>query len=257
MWTPSSTPAPNRRSPRRRAAAALAGLALIASGCSDPKPADAQMAVFDARAYAESAAQAAHQLESLSNQALILANQAHALAASPYSHLAQTSQTLTAIAQLAQSVTGVASNVTRLESQFQTLYPTAAQGMSPSSLLQQAQSRALTAHNTAQDLAVIAAQLEQLSQGRAGRVSGAVSAAQGAQGPTAAAQASAQLLAAMSEDMGSLRAVTLAQARLMAADAADRAAGKTANAELHRQLWDHEAAAPADPTFNPLPHAQN
>jgi P-type conjugative transfer protein TrbJ len=224
---------------------------MAAAACSDPKPAGAQMAVFDARAYAESALQAAHQLESLSNQALMLANQAHALAASPYSHLAQTSQTLSAIAQLAQSVTGVASNVTRLESQFQTLYPTAVQGTAPASLLQQAQSRALTAHNTAQDLAAIAAQLEQLSQGRAGRVSGAVSAAQGAQGPTAAVQASAQLLAAMSEDMGSLRAVTLAQARLMAADAADRAAGKTANAELHRQLWDHAAAAPADPTFNP------
>ena len=215
------------------------------------------MAVFDAKAYAESALQAARQLETLSNQATMLANQAHTLAASPYSNLAQTSQTLTAITLLAQSVTGIASNVTRLESQFQTLYPTAVQGTAPASLLQQAQSRALTAHNTAQDLAGIAAQLEQLSQGRAARASGAVSAAQAAPGPTAAVQASAQLLAAMSEDLGSLRVVTLAQARLMAAQAADRAADQTANAELHRQLWSHDPGAPGNPSFNPLPHAQN
>jgi P-type conjugative transfer protein TrbJ len=207
--------------------------------------------VFDARAYTESAIQTAHQLQSLSNQAVMLSNQARALAASPYSNLAQTNQTLTAIGQLAQSVTGVAANVSRLQSQFQTLYPTAVQGATPASLLQQAQSRALTTHNTAQDLASIAAQLEQLSQGRAARVSGAVSAAQTAQGPTSAVQASAQLLAAMSEDMGSLRAVTLAQARLAAAQAADRAAEQTAAAELHRQLWDHASSTPPNPNFDP------
>ncbi|MBS0333198.1 MAG: conjugal transfer protein TrbJ [Proteobacteria bacterium] len=213
--------------------------------------------MFDARAYAESALQAAHQLESLSNQAVMLANQAHALAASPYSNLAQTTQTLTAIGQLAQSATGIAANVTRLQSQFQTLYPAAVQGATAASLLQQAQGRTLATRNTAQDLAATAAQLEQLSQGRAGRVSGAVSAAQSAQGPTAAAQASAQLLAALSEDLGSLRAVTLAQARLAAAEAADRSAEQTASAELHRQLWAHDAATPPNPNFNPYSHAKN
>jgi P-type conjugative transfer protein TrbJ len=115
----------------------------------------------------------------------------------------------------------------------------------------------VTAHDTAEDLARTAAELEQLSQGRASRVSGALSAAQSAQGPTAAIQASAQLLAAMSEDMGSLRAVALAQARLMAEEAADRSASQTANAELHRRLWAHDAGTPTAPNFNPYSHAKD
>jgi P-type conjugative transfer protein TrbJ len=221
------------------------------AACSDPKPAKAQRIVFDPKNYAESALHTAHQLESLSNQAKMLANQARTLAASPYSHLAQTNQTLTDIAELARTVRGVASNASQLESQFQSLYPTAVQGADPRNLLQQAQSRSVTAHDTAEDLARTAAELEQLSQGRASRVSGALSAAQSAQGTTAAIQASAQLLAAMSEDMGSLRAVALAQARLMAEEAADRSASQTANAELHRRLWAHDAGTPANPNFNP------
>jgi P-type conjugative transfer protein TrbJ len=230
---------------------------MATAGCSEPKPARAQQIVFDPRNYAESALHTAHELESLSNEAEMLANQARALAASPYSHLAQTNQTLADIAELAQTVRGVAANAGQLEAQFQSLYPTAVQGADPRNLLQQAQSRAATAHDTAEDLARTAAQLDALSQERAARVTGALSASQSAQGQTAAIQASAQLLAAMSEDMGSLRAVALAQARLMAEEAASRAADRTANAELHRRLWAHEAATPANPDFNPLPHAQN
>jgi P-type conjugative transfer protein TrbJ len=224
---------------------------MATTACSDPKPAKAQRIVFDPKNYAESALHTAHELESLSNEAKMLANQARSLAASPYSHLTQTNQTLADIAELARSVRGVASNAGQLETQFQNLYPTAVRGADPRNLLQQAQSRAVTAHDTAEDLARTAAQLEQLSQGRAARVNGALSASQSAQGPTAAVQASAQLLATMSEDMGSLRAVALAQARLMAEEAADRSADQTANAELHRRLWAHDAQMPANPNFNP------
>jgi P-type conjugative transfer protein TrbJ len=227
------------------------------SACSKPEPAKAQRIVFDPKNYAESALHTAHQLESLSNEAKMLANQARSLAASPYSHLAQTNQTLNDIAQLAQTVRGVASNVTQLESQFTSLYPTAVQGADPRNLLQQAQSRATMANKTAEDLARTAAELERLSQSRAGRVSGAVAASQTAQGPTAALQAQAQLLGAMSEDMGSLRTVALAQARLMAEEAADRSADRAASAEQHRRLWDHDAGTPTAPNFNPYSHARN
>ena len=250
MSTPSSTRWPASRWPRNRAAA-LAALLIAASACSDPKPASAQRIVFDPQNYAESALHTAHQLESLSNEAKMLANQARGLAASPYSHLAQTNQTLRDIADLAQTVRGVASNVTQLESQFQSLYPTAVQGADPRNLLQQARNRATTAHDTAQDLARTAAELERLSQGRGARVSGALSAAQDAQGPTAAIQASAQLLGALSEDMSSLQGVALAQARLMAEEAASRAADRAANDETHRRLWAHEAGTPPNPNFNP------
>jgi P-type conjugative transfer protein TrbJ len=254
MWMPCSTPSRRRWSPPSRGA--VAALALVLAGCSDPGASKAQQVVFDPKNYAESALHTAHQLESLSNQARSLANQARELAASPYSHLAQTSQTLNDIGQLAQSVRGIATNVTQLESQFQSLYPTAVQGADPRQLLSQAQARTANARETAQDLARTAAQLEQLSQGRAARVSGALAASQNAQGPTAALQSSAQLLGVMSEDMGSLRAVTLAQSRLMAEEAAQRAADRTAGVEAHRRLWDHADAPIPPPSFNPLPHEQ-
>jgi len=229
----------------------VAPLVLTLAACSQPQPAQAQQIVFDPKNYAESALHTAHELESLSHEATMLANQAHALAASPYSHLAQTNQTLRDIGELAQAVRGVAADATRLETQFQSLYPTAVKGADPRSLLQQAQSRATTARDTAQDLARTAADLERLSQGRDGRVAGALAAAQGAQGPTSAVQASAQLLAAMSEDMGSLRSVALAQARLMAEEAASRAADRAASAEFHRRLWAHEPMTIPNPTFDP------
>lgn len=240
-----------RRSLRNRLLAALAPAILVLSACSDPKPAQAQMVVFDPRNLAESALHTAHELESLTHQAQALTNQARALAASPYSHLAQTNQTLRDIAELAQTVRGVAANASQLETQFQSLYPAAVTGADPRRLLQQAQGRAATAHETAHDLARTAAELERLSQGRDTRIAGALNAAQGAQGPTGAIQASAQLLAAMSEDMGSLRSVALAQSRLMAEEAASRAADRTAAEELHRRLWAHEVADPPNPNFDP------
>ena len=55
----------------------------------------------------------------------------------------------------------------------------------------------------------------------------------------------------MSEDLGSLRSVTLAQSRLMAEEAASRAADRTAASELHRRLWAHEATPPPNPSFDP------
>lgn len=257
MSTQFSTHSPSRRWRLNRAATRLAALMVVLAGCSDPRPAQAQRIVFDPKNYAEAALHTANELKSLSHEATMLLNQARSLAASPYSHLAQTNETLKDIGELAQAVRGVAADATRLETQFQDLYPTAVKGADPRNLLKQAQGRATTARETAQDLARTAADLERLSQGRSGRVAGALGAAQGAQGPTSAIQASAQLLAAMSEDMGSLRSVALAQSRLMAEEAASRAADRAAAAEQHRRLWAHEGAPPPNPTFDPLPHARN
>jgi P-type conjugative transfer protein TrbJ len=248
-----STNSRPRSQPNRRALAFAAALLAAASAAT---PAPAQLAVYDAQNYFESAVHTAHQLESLSNEARMLANQARELAASPYSHLAQTSQTLQDIAALAGSVRGIASNLTQLESQFESLYPTAVQGLDPANLLRQAQSRAAAARQTAEDLARTAAELDRLSQGRAQRATGALTASQGAQGATAAIQSSTQLLAVVSEDLSSLRAVTLAEARLMSEEAARREAERAAGAEAHRRLWANEGSAPPPPSFDPFPRAQ-
>lgn len=256
MLTWRSTPWPTLRRPPNRAAAAILLAASLGRGAW-PAPACAQQLVFDPRNYAESALHTAHELQSLTNEAQMLANQARALAASPYSHLAAMNRTLGDIAALAQAVRGIAVREAALEGQFQSLYPTAVAGLDPRSLAQQAQSRTTAASQTAQDLARTAAALEQLNEGHAGRIGGALAAAQGAKGPTAAMQASAQLLGALSEDLGALRETALAQSRLFAETAASRAADAAAGAEIHRRQWAHEAAPPPDPGFDPFPNARN
>lgn len=251
MWTPSSTASPRRRLRRSRGPAAAVLLLLTTTACSDPKPAQAQMVVFDPKNHVENALQAARQLESLSNEARMLANQARQLAASPYSHLPETSQTLRDIGELARSVRGVASNVTQLEGQFEQLYSTDVRGLDPRQALQQAQARNQQARDTAEDLARAAAELERLSQGRAGRLQGALAASEHATGQTAAIQSSTQVLAVLSEDLGSMRTILLSQARLLAAESARSAADRAASAEAHRRLWTNEGATPANPNFDP------
>lgn len=249
MWTPSSTVSPMRRSPRNRGAAAA--VLLLAAACSEPEPARAQMVVHDPKNHVENALQAARQLESLSNEARILANQARQLAASPYSHLSETSAALADIGALAESVQGVAADVERLERDFGALYPAAVQGLDPAEAARQARARNAQARETARDLARTAAELERLSQGRAGRLAGALGASEHAAGQTAAIQSSTQVLGVLAEDLGSLRAVLLAEARLLAGESARRAAERAAGAEAHRRLWAREADLPPNPDFDP------
>jgi len=246
-----STPSKPRSRPNR----ALV-LALILAASAGP-PAGAQMTVFDPTNHIENALQAARQLQSITNEVQMLINQARELAASPYSHLIQASQTLTDIADLARSVKGVAASVAELEDQFEDLYPTAVAGLDPRTALQQALGRTDAARETAQDLARTAAELERLSQGRDQRLKGALSASQSASGQTAALQSSTQVLAVLSEDLGSMRTILLAQSRLMAQDSARRAAERAAAAETRRQYWGHAPSPPPAPVFNPYPDARN
>lgn len=213
--------------------------------------------VFDPKNHIENALQAARQLESLANEARSLANQARQLAASPYSHLTETTQTLREIGELARSVKGVAADVQGVQRDFEQIYPTAVQGLDPRQALQQSQARNLKARETAQDLARAAAELERLAQGRTDRVRGAVAASETASGQTAAIQSSTQVLAVLSEDLGSMRTILLAQSRLLASESARRAAERAAGAEARRQFWGREATAPAAPDFDPYARARN
>jgi P-type conjugative transfer protein TrbJ len=255
MLTRSSTPS-IRRSPRNRYLAALAPLVLVLSACSDPKPAQAQQIVFDPKNHLENALQTAHQLESLSNEARMLANQARELAASPYSHLTETSSALRDIGELARSVRGVASDVQKLEADFERIYPAAVDGLDPRHAAEQARARNLQARDTAQDLARTAAELERLSRGRTERLEGAINASQRAEGQTAAIQSSTQVLAVLSEDLGSMRTLLMAQSRLLAAESARRAADRAASVEARKQFWGHESRTVPNPDFDPFPHAR-
>lgn len=220
-------------------------------------PAQAQLSVHDPANYIQNALQAARQLQSVTNEVSMLANQARELAASPYSHLLGSSQALADMAELARSLRGVAADVTQLERQFDALYPAAAHGLDPRSALAQARGRTATARETALDLARTAAELERLSGGRRGRLEGALSASEAAAGQTAAIQSSTQVLAVLAEDLGAMRTLLLAQSRLMAEDAARRAAERTAAVETRRQFYDHAPQRPPPPAFDPFPHARN
>lgn len=244
----SSTPSTPR--PRRRALA----LALIALAAASP--AHAQVTVFDPANHVESALQTANQLKSLTNEAQMLINQARELAASPYSHLIETSQTLQDMADLARSVRGIAADIGALEGQFEDLYPTLIEGVDPKDALAQSTARTAMARASALDLAATAAELERLSQGRTGRLQGALSASQAASGQTAAIQSNTQLLGVLAEDLGAMRTVLLAQSRLMAQDAAQRAADRAAGEEARRQYYGHSAGQIAAPVFDPFPNAR-
>lgn len=250
MWMPSSTPPNPPRSRRNRLLGALAPLLFLAA-CSDPKPAQAQMVVFDPKNHLENALQAARQLESLANEARTLTNQAHELAASPYSHLGETTQTLRDIGELARSVNGVASDLQGLQQDFERLYPTAVEGLDPRKALEQGRARNTQARDTALDLARTAAELERLSRGRTGRLEGALNASRGAEGQTAAIQSSTQVLAVLAEDLGSMRTLLMAQSRLLAAESARRAAERAASAEARRQFWGRESRTIPNPDFDP------
>jgi P-type conjugative transfer protein TrbJ len=251
MWMRSSRRWPNRCASPRNSWLGLIAPLLLLSACGEPKPARAQIVVYDPQNYVENALAAARQLESLSHQAVMLANQARELAASPYSHLAETSQALGDIAELAQSVRGVAADVDQLQGQFEDLYPTAVEGLDPRTALARRQGRLKIAHDTAEDLARTAADLERLSRGRGARLAGAVSASQAASGQTAAIQSSTQVLGVLSEDLASMRTILLAQSRLMAEEAARRAAERAASAEARRRFWDHEPGRVPPPDFDP------
>jgi P-type conjugative transfer protein TrbJ len=231
-------------------------LLALAAAAAGPVAARAQEIVFDPTNYVENALSAARHLQSLANQAQMLINQARQLVASPYSHLLEVSETLRGVAGIADTLKGVAASVVELERQFEDLYPAAVAGLDPRTALDQALARGETARATALDLARTAAELERLAQTRPDRIAGALSASEAAAGQTAAIQSSTQMLAVLAEDLGGLRAILLAQSRLMAETAARGAAERAAAAEARRRFWSPQAARPAAPVFDPFPAAR-
>ncbi len=229
----------------------LTGLAL------PPEPAVAQQVVYDPRNHIENALQAARQLESLANEATQLANQARMLAASPLRQAGQISSTVQALNEAAREARGIAADVGRMEQQFQELYSGDLGAQDLATLTRTGQERVRVARRTAEDVARLAAQVQSLGDGRSARVQSALAASEGAVGQTAAIQSSNQLMGVLAEDLASLRAVTTAQARLLAESTARDAADREAAAEARRRLWGREPASRvAAPGFDPLSRAR-
>ena len=220
-------------------------------------PATAQHVVFDPSNHAENLIQAARQLESLTQQARLISQQARSLAASPHAPIADAARSMAEIDALSRSALGLSADIDALERQFESLYPEGLGELDAVTLARGRRDRLQAARSTAQDLARIAAGIDQRAPDRSRRLEAALAASHAAEGQTAAIQSSTWTLAALAEELAALRAVVLAQARLQAEAAVSQTAESAAAAETRRRFWGRRADTPVAPRFDPLPNARD
>src|SRR3954470_12311198 len=114
----------------------------------DPKPAPAQLVVFDPNNYAQNVLTAARELQqinnqitSLQNQAQMLINQAKNLASLPYSSLQQLEQSIQRTQQLLAQAQRIAYDIKQIDRAFSTTYAQVSTNASDQSLIANAQTR--------------------------------------------------------------------------------------------------------------------
>ena len=188
-------------------AAMLAPAAVFAAATSalvfTPKPASAQIAVFDASNFAENVLEAArllqqinNQITSLQNEATMLENDARNLTSLNVSSLSGITSDLTQIGDLMNQAQGISFQVQSVETAFDQLYPQSySAGTSLSSLLSDAQTRWRDARDAFQQTMTVQSQIAQTVQSDSTKLSTLVNASQAATGNLAATQATNQLLA--------------------------------------------------------------
>ena len=229
--------------------ALFAGAAALALATTQPVPARAQWAVFDASNFSQNMLTAARELQqignqvtSLQNEAQMLINQGRNLASLPYSSLQQLTSTIQRTQQLLGQAQGVIYDVGNIQSQFQRLYPTGYSGSTSSAqLIADAQTRWQNTLSGFQDaLKAQATAVGNLSTTQT-QVGALVSSSQGATGALQAAQAGNQLLALQSQQLADVTALLAAQGRAQSLQGAQAAA---AEAQAHEQLQRFLAPGP-------------
>ena len=212
---------------RRRIAA---GLAL---GLTFSSPALAQLAVHDPANYAQNVLQAAralqqinNQISALQNQAQMLIGQAKNLASLPYSSLAALEAQVAQTQALLRQAQGLAYDVAEIQNAFKGRYGAPALSATDADLTARAEARWASSVAGFEDaLKVQAGVVEGLDTSR-GEMKSLIAASQGASGALQAAQAGNQLLALQAQQLATLTALTAAQGRASALEAADRAAAR-------------------------------
>lgn len=215
----------------RRRLATVAGASLLALVA--PLTAHAQFTVFDPTNYAQNVLQAARALETinnqiaaLQNQAQMLVGQARSLASLPYSSLTALRGQVDRTRELLGQAQGLAYDVAQIREAFRTAYGTVDPTLSDAALTQRADLRWSTALSGFQDaLRVQAGVVGGLGASR-DEMSALVERSQGAVGGLQAAQAGNQLLALQAQQLADLIALSAAQGRAQALEAADRAAAR-------------------------------
>lgn len=228
---------------RRLAATLLAGptLAVLA-----PHAAQAQLTVFDPSNYVQSVLQAAralqavnNQITSLQNEAQMLIGQAKTLASLPYSSLAALQAQVDRTRELLGQAQALAYDVSQIQQAFRANYGAVDLGVSDATLTGRADARWTAAVAGFEDaLKVQAGVVGGLGASR-DQLTSLVGASQGAVGGLQAAQAGNQLLALQAQQLADLIALSAAQGRAQALEAADRAAARAdAKARFSKFMGD-------------------
>ena len=221
---------------RRRLASAASTWLLAAMGLAAlvaPAPARAQFTVFDPTNYAQNVLQAAralqtinNQITSLQNEAQMLIGQARSLASLPYSSLAALQAQVDRTRELLGQAQGLAYDVAQIREAFRTQYGAVALSASDAALTQRAETRWGAAVAGFEDaLKVQAGVVGGLGASR-DQLTNLIGQSQGAVGGLQAAQAGNQLLALQAQQLADLLALSAAQGRAQALEAADRAAAR-------------------------------
>jgi len=221
---------------RRRLASAGPAWLLAATGLAGliaPARARAQFTVFDPTNYAQNVLQAAralqtinNQISSLQNEAQMLIGQARSLASLPYSSLATLQAQVDRTRELLGQAQGLAYDVAQIREAFRTQYGAVELSASDAALTQRAETRWGAAVAGFEDsLKVQAGVVGGLGASR-DQLTNLIGQSQGAVGGLQAAQAGNQLLALQAQQLADLLALSAAQGRAQALEAADRAAAR-------------------------------
>ncbi|MDP3404806.1 MAG: P-type conjugative transfer protein TrbJ [Brevundimonas sp.] len=230
-------------------AVAVAALALPTSATLLPRPAVAQVAVYDPTNYAQNVLQAAralqqvnNQIQSLQNEATMLVNQARDLASLPTSSLNELQGQVARTQALLGQAQALAFDVGQIETAFRGRYGSASLSTTERDLIGRAEARWATSVGAFQDtLKVQAGVVSGLDNSRV-EMSRLVTASQGATGALQAAQAGNQLLALQAAQLSELSALMAAQGRAEALEAADRAAARSEAQVRFRRFMDSTAS---------------
>ena len=217
---------------RRRLAVAVAA-SLLAAAPAIPSVAFAQFTVFDPTNYAQNVLQAAralqtinNQISSLQNEAQMLIGQAKSLASLPYSSLAALQAQVDRTRDLLAEAQGLAFDVSQIREAFRTQYGAVDLSASDAVLTQRADARWGAAVAGFQDALKVQAGVVGGMGASRDQLANLVTQSQGAEGGLQAVQAGNQLLALQAQQLSDLLALSAAQGRAQALEAADRAAAR-------------------------------
>ena len=223
----------------RFVAAGLIALAMTQT----PRPAAAQLIVFDPNNYAQNVLTAAralqqinNQITSLQNQAQMLVNQAKNLASLPYSSLQQLEQSLQRTQQLLTQAQRIAYDIQQIDRAFSTTYAPASSSVPDQALIANAQSRWQNSVAGFQDTMRVQATVVGNIDSNRTQMSALVNASQSATGALQASQAGNQLLALQAQQLADLTATVAAQGRAQSLDLAQRTAAQDQGREQLRRF---------------------